>query len=83
MSKKAGYFALVVYRDKPMKILLIQTSCKRCGSNLTMYEYSLFGADELKKELGQICGNCLTPEEIKRIVYEVMEIAMNQKIQHL
>ncbi|MBL7324962.1 DUF2688 domain-containing protein, partial [Escherichia coli] len=46
-----------------MKNTLIHTHCKRCGCSLTMLKHSVFGANSLKAELGQICAECLTPEE--------------------
>ncbi|HFY0449965.1 TPA: DUF2688 domain-containing protein [Escherichia coli] len=59
-----------------MNNTLIKTHCKRCGCSLTMLAKSIFGANELKAELGQICGECLTPEEHHRISTEVMELAV-------
>ena len=50
-----------------MKNTLIRTHCKRCGCSLTMLKHSIFGANSLKAELGQICAECLTPEENHRI----------------
>lgn len=59
-----------------MKKLLVKTHCKRCGCDLYMREASLFGANAIKAELGQVCGNCLTPEEDMRIQGELMKCAL-------
>ncbi|EBM5962826.1 TPA: DUF2688 domain-containing protein [Salmonella enterica subsp. enterica serovar 16:l,v:-] len=61
-----------------MKKTLIYTNCKRCGCKLTMLQKSLFGADKLKAELGQICAGCLTPEEHERISTEIMGLAVRR-----
>ncbi|WP_407290601.1 DUF2688 domain-containing protein [Klebsiella quasipneumoniae] len=37
-----------------------------------------FGANSLKAELGQICAECLTPEENQRISKEIMELAVRR-----
>ncbi|EBY0338068.1 DUF2688 domain-containing protein [Escherichia coli] len=61
-----------------MKNTLIRTHCKRCGCSLTMLKHSIFGANSLKAELGQICAKCLTPEENHRISKEIMELAVRR-----
>lgn len=61
-----------------MKNLLIHTQCSRCGCSLFMAERSIWGADAIKAELGQICAECLTPEEHHRICKEIMEFAIQR-----
>ncbi|EEI0740498.1 DUF2688 domain-containing protein [Salmonella enterica] len=56
-----------------MKNTLIHTHCKRCGCSLTMLKHSVFGANSLKAELGQICAECLTPDS-----KEIMELAVRR-----
>ncbi|MCN5780991.1 DUF2688 domain-containing protein [Escherichia coli] len=43
-----------------------------------MLKHSIFGANSLKAELGQICAECLTPEENHRISKEIMELAVRR-----
>lgn len=42
---------------------LVQTACRRCGKPIMTGSRSLVGADDLKAQLGEICGQCITPEE--------------------
>ncbi|MEG3537512.1 DUF2688 domain-containing protein [Citrobacter freundii] len=78
MYLKAGYITQVRYRRTPMKKSLVHTHCRRCGCSLIMSERSIWGADALKAELGQICADCLTPEEHHRICTEIMELAVRR-----
>lgn len=61
-----------------MKNKIIRTQCRRCGCPISMLKKSLFGADLLKAELGQICADCLTPEEDMRICKETMDYALGR-----
>lgn len=38
--------------------------------------HSLLGADALRAELGEICGDCTTPDEHRRILEGTMQAAV-------
>ena len=61
-----------------MKNRLICTQCRRFGCPLSMLKKSLSGAYLLKADLGQICADCLTPEEDMRICKETMDYALGR-----
>ena len=51
---------------KPIRI--VTTKCKRCGKQIATGSHSLVGLDSLKAALGDICKDCITPEEHQMIL---------------
>ncbi|OLL27288.1 hypothetical protein BTH42_33700 [Burkholderia sp. SRS-W-2-2016] len=58
------------------KIEIVQTSCRRCDKSISTLSHSLLGADALRAELGEICGDCTTPDEHRRILEGTMQAAV-------
>ena len=58
------------------RIEIVQTGCRRCGKPISTLSHSLVGADALKAELGEICGDCTTPDEHRRILEGTMQAAV-------
>ena len=54
-------------RMKPIQI--VTTKCKRCGKQIATGSRSLIGLDSLKSALGDICNDCITPEERQIILH--------------
>jgi Protein of unknown function (DUF2688) len=65
-----------------IRVSLVKTSCKRCGCDLYTGSRSLYGADELKAELGGICTTCITPEEEARILRGQADAILEQAHRH-
>ena len=42
---------------------LTKTHCQRCGKEIYKTEKSLYGLDNLKNQIGDICKNCTTEDE--------------------
>jgi hypothetical protein len=51
---------------KPIRI--VTTKCKRCGKQIATGSHSLVGLDSLKAALGDICNDCITPDERQTIL---------------
>ncbi|WP_234710350.1 stable inheritance protein KleA [Xanthomonas citri] len=50
--------------DSPIsKIEIIETCCPRCGKSIRTLGHSIIGADDAREKFGNICGDCITPEE--------------------
>ena len=58
-------------------IKLIQVACKRCGRPILTAEKAIHGDSNLKTRLGNICSNCITPEE-KRQVEDGIAMAIHR-----
>lgn len=65
------------------KIEIIKTRCGRCGAPVSMLSESLFGIDELYKELGPVCRDCITPEEDSRIVGAILDAVRRDAVQEV
>ncbi len=46
------------------RITIETTHCKRCGKLLATASRSLYGLDTLKAKYGNICQDCITPDEL-------------------
>ncbi|WP_322075522.1 DUF2688 domain-containing protein [Burkholderia cenocepacia] len=58
------------------RIQIVTTKCRRCGKPISTLSRSIVGADSLRAELGEICGECITPEEDRRILEGTMQAAV-------
>lgn len=50
------------------KISIVTTKCKRCGKSLSTTSRSLLGLDAEKIAFGDVCKDCVTPEEMQSIL---------------